>query len=296
MSNQSIDNALITEFSAQVHVEAQQIQARTRKYVRTGPKSGDIWSYDGIGSVDAMEVVGRNKPVVFSDIDHNRRKIARRRFMIALPIDAKDVRGMLLNPEANYARLVRMGMERVFDRVVFEAAFADVKIGRDFEDTLTFAADGGLTVDATAALSYEKLLEINQNYTDNEVGIDMPVKRLLTLTGDEETALMGEIELISGDFSRSMVVDQGEIVKGAGNDFIKYGANAKRPMFPVVSSERALVSMAENGIFVGISKDIMIEVQDRNDLVETKQVVAIFELGAVRTEGKLVQKVRTTAT
>lgn len=296
MANQSIDQALVDEFSAAVHVEAQQIQSRMRKYTMQGAKSGDRWTYDGIGEVDAMELTGRNVPVVFADVQHKRRLIRRRRFAVALPIDASDVRGMLMNPESNYAKVVRMAMERVYDRVAFDAAFADVLTGRDYTTVLDFAADGGLTVDATAGFTYDKLLEINQNYTDNEVGIDMPVTKYITLTGDEETELMGEIELISGDYSRQMAVDKGELQRGVGNDFIKYGANARNPMFPVVAAERELVAGTVGGIFMGISKEISIEIQTRPDLFETKQVVAIFELGAVRTEGKLLQKVRTTAT
>lgn len=295
MAVQSVDQALVDEFSAAVHVEAQQIQARMRKYTMQGAKSGDRWTYDGIGSVEPTEIVGRNVPIVFADVEHTRRLIRRRRFMVALPIDASDVRGMLMNPEANYAKVVRMAMERVYDRVCFEAAFADVMTGRDYQTALTFAADGGLTVDATGGFVYDKLLEVNKNYTDNEVGIDMPVSKYITLTGDEEESLMGEIELVSGDYSRQMAVDKGELQYGVGNAFLKYGANVNNPMFPVVAAERALLAGTTGGLFVGISKEISIVIQDRPDLVETKQVVAIFELGAVRTEGKLLQKIRTTA-
>lgn len=295
MANQTVDQALIDEFSAAVHVEAQQIQARMRKYTMQGAKSGDRWTYDGIGEVDAVEVIGRNAPVVFSDVEHKRRLIRRRRFMVALPIDAKDVRGMLMNPESNYAKVVRMAMERVYDRIVFEAAFADVLTGREYDQTLTFAQDGGLTVDATGGVTYDKLLEVNKNFVDNEVGNDMPVDKYLTLTGDEEEALMGEVELVSGDYSRQMAVDKGELQRGAGIDFVKYGANARNPMFPVSGAQRQLLAGTKGGIFVGISKEISIQIQERTDLVETKQVVAIFELGAVRTEGKLLQKFSVTA-
>lgn len=69
-------------------------------------------------------------------------------------------------------------MERQFDRVGVEAAFADVQTGREFDTTVTFAADGGTTINATAGLVYERLLEIRKFWRNNEVGNDMPEKYL----------------------------------------------------------------------------------------------------------------------
>ena len=289
------DNTLITEFSDRVHVEAQQIQARLRAYTIQKQMSGDVWAYDGLGQVEATEIFGRNVKVVFNSIDHTRRKISRRRFALALPIDGSDVRGQLLSPNSEYPRAVRMAMERVYDRVVLESAFADVLTGREFDTSVTFAADGGSTVDATAGLTYEKILEMNKNYTDNEVGNDMPVDKYLTITGDEEEALMLETELTSGDYSRMYAIDDGEIVKAVGNKLIKYGANVNNPMLEVSGGVRDLVSATKNSFCVGISKEISIEIEKRPDYYETEQVLAIFELGSVRTEGVLVQKVQTTA-
>jgi hypothetical protein len=43
-----------------------------------------------------------------------------------------------------------------------------------------------------------------------------------------------------------------------------------------------------------MSLDLQLKIQERPDLVETTQVQAIIQLGAVRTEGVLVQQVNTT--
>lgn len=295
MSAQSVDNALVTQFSDMVHVEAQQMQARLKPYVKWKPMKGDNWAYDSLGATDTREASGRNEQIVFSDIQHSRRKIARKRFYTALPIDGFDKLGMLLDPNEEYAKAVVMAMMRRVDRVVAEAAFANVLTGRDFSSELTFAQDGGTTVDATAGLTYEKMLEINQNYTDNEVGNDIPVKQAFCITGQEETALMKESELTSGDFSRQFAVDRGQLSVAVGNEIVKYGASVNAPILNINgSSERECISLAENGICVGVSKDLELKIQERPDMVDTWQVVAYFYLGAVRTEGKLVQKVTTT--
>jgi hypothetical protein len=291
---QSIDNNLITQFSDQLHVKAQQIRARLKPFFMMIPMIGDQFAYDGLGDVEARELVGRINPTVFDDIEHNRRKIRRRRFVVTLPIDASDVRGMLLNPQGPYASASIMAMERVFDRVGIEAATADVLTGRDFGTTVTFAADGGNTVNATGGATYATLLEVNKFWRNNEVGNQIPERKILLITGTEEEDFMAETELTSGDFSRQFVVDQGEITKGVGLQFVIYGADVANPLLSVTAGVRDCLAMTERGLVYGLSKNMSVTVKDRPDLVETAQVQIIGELGAVRTEGLLVQKYQTT--
>lgn len=289
---QTIDQALITEFSGMVHHEAQQLTSKMRPYAKIKEMSGDVFAYDGLGRVEAREVTGRVNPATFDDIDHNRRKISRRRFVVNLPIDSSDVRGALQDPNGEYAKAVAAAMQRQWDRVIQDAAFADVLTGRDFETSVTFANDGGLTVDATAGLTYEKLLEIVQNFIDNDVDYDMG--SMLQITGDEHTSLMGEIELISGDYTRDFNVEDGRIKKALGMDLVHFAAGVSDPIIPVASAERALIAATKGAFCVGVSKDISLSIKERDDYIETTQVQAILEIGAVRTEGALVQKVRVT--
>jgi len=292
---QSIDNNLITQFSDALHVKAQQIRARLKPFFVMIPMIGDRFAYDGLGDVEARELVGRINPTIFDDIEHNRRRIARRRFVVTLPIDSSDVRGMLLNPQGPYAGASIMAMERVFDRVGIEAANADVLTGREFGTIVTFAADGGNTVNATAGATYVTLLAVNRFWRNNEVGNQIPERKILLITGTEEEAFMQETELISGDFSRQFVVDQGEITKGVGLQFVVYGADVANPLLAVTGGIRDCLALTERGLVYGLSKTMSVTIKDRPDLVETTQVQIIGELGAVRTEGVLVQEYQTTA-
>lgn len=296
MSSGSIDNNLIIQFSDRLDVAVQQIPSRLRPHVITKMMTGDVYAYDGLGIVEAREVNGRVVPTVFDEISHNRRKIARRRFVVTLPIDASDTRGVLLNPEGEYAQACAKAMNRRFDRVGVEAAFANVLTGRDFETTIAFAADGGKTVNATAGTTYEKLLEGRRNWTNEEVGSEgIEEEFLFLMTGTEEEALMKELELTSGDFSRQMPVDNGRITHGAGIQFKVYGADVTNPILDVTAGTRDCILMSGLALCYGISKDISINIKDRPDFVETKQVQIIGQWGAVRTQGVRMQKFQTTA-
>lgn len=295
MAVQSIDQALITEFSDMVHHQAQQMQSRLKPYVKVQQMSGDLWAYDGLGRVEAREVQGRNAPATFDDIQHNRRRISRRRFVINLPIDASDVRGALLSPESEYAKAVAAGMLRQYDRVIYQAAFADVLTGRDFGTTVTATTDGVVVVDATAGLTYEKLLEVRQNFYDRDVGVDDNEQIYLTIGGREHTNLMSETELTSGDFTRNFVVEKGKIASALGMDLVMMASSVASPIIPAAASERQLLAASSRGIVLGVSKEMSIKIEERPDLIETKQVQVICEIGAVRSEGVLVQRVRVTA-
>lgn len=292
---QTIDNLLITQFSDMLHVKSQQIRSRLRPFVQIKPMVGDLFAYDGLGTVEAREVNGRIVRTQFDSIDHLRRRIRRRRFVVTLPIDESDVRALLTNPQGPYAEASIRAMERQFDRVGIEASFADVATGRDFDTTVTFANDDGNTVNATAGLTYEKLLEIRKFWRNNEVGNEIKEQMLLLITGDEEEALMKETELISGDFSRQFVVDQGEIAKAVGMNLVVYGADVPNPLLAVSGGTRDCIAMTGRALCYGLSKSMSVSLKDRSDYIETKQVQIIGELGAVRTEGLLLQKVQTTA-
>lgn len=294
MPMETIDAHLITQFSDMMHVKAQQIKARLRPYVNIKKMTGDNFAYDGLGTVEARELTGRFNQTQFDDLEHFRRKITKRRFSVTLPIDKHDLEGRLTDPQGDYAEAALRAMERVFDRVCYDAMFADVATGRDFSTTVTFAGEGGLTVNATGGLTLAKLLEVKQNFIDNEVGVDMPTDVVVGVSGDEHTALLQIATLTSGDYSRQFALEKGEIVKAIGMDLVVFGASVTKPVLAVSAGVRTSFAMAKNALCVGLVRDWEISVKDRPDYVDTKQIQITGVLGAVRTEAKLLQKLTTT--
>lgn len=288
MSTQNVH--YIDQFSNMIHNEAQQHMSKLRPFVQMKKMTGENYWYDGLGQVDARKQLSRYAKAEFDEIEHKRRKLITERFVINLPIDATDTEKQLVDPQSRYAEAIAKGMERTFDKVVYDAMFAAVSTGQSGGTSVTFANDGGLTVNATAGWTYEKFLEIKQNFIDNDVSGPIVVGG----TGDEHTDFMGEVELTSGDFSRNFFVDKGQVTKALGMDVIMFSANANTPIIDVTAGTRDCFAMAQGGICVGISRKFGVKIQDRNDLLDTKQVQITGVLGAVRTEGVLIQKVQTT--
>jgi hypothetical protein len=289
-----IETAQVIQFSSAVHLAAQQMKARFAPLFEVKQLTGKMYAYDGIGSIEAQELNGRFNRVNFSDLKVTRRKIGRRRFYLTLPFVEDDASKVLINQEAEFSRACAMAMARVYDRIGIEAALATVYTGEDMDTSVAFATDGGQTVTATAGLTYEKLLEIVQNFIDADVGNDMVESFVFCITGDEHTALLKEIELTSGDYNRQMNAEKGAIQDAVGLKLIKFAANATNPILSVAAGVRSCIAMSTRGLCYAMPKQFEIKVQDRTDLVQTKQVQVNWTLGAVRTEGVLVQKVTTT--
>jgi len=289
-----IETAQVIQFSSAVHLQAQQMKARFAPMFPVKQLTGKSFAYDGIGSIEAQELNGRFNRVTFSDLKIVRRKIGRRRFSLTIPFDADDASKVLINQESEYAQACSMAMARVYDRIGVEAALATVYTGEDMDTSVAFTADGGQTVTATAGLTYEKLLELIQNFIDKDVGNDMVESFIFCVSGDEVTALMKEVELTSGDYDRDYNIESGSIQRACGLKLIKFAASATNPVLDVTSGVRSCIAMSTRGLCYAMPKQFEISVQERTDLVQTSQVQVNWTLGAVRTEGVLVQKVTTT--
>jgi hypothetical protein len=293
-ASMSWDTVQVTEFNARLDIQEQQMNSRLTPYATRQTITGDDFAWDGLGEVQPYRANGRNPDVNPTQSAFNRRKMSRERVVVSLLIDSKDVRGMLTNPQGDLAKMCIAAVERETDRVIYDALFASVSTGRNFATTVTAASDGVIEVDATTAFTYEKLLEIKANFMDNEVGNDMAIPVAIGVTGDEHTDLMSEIELTSNDYTNQMAIEQGAIKQALGMSLVAFGANATDPILEV-STYRYSFALAKGGVVLGISQDRKVEIKDYPSKVETTLINVIKELGAVRTQGVRVQKIKLTA-
>ena len=320
-----------TMFLDSIHNRAQQIRARLKPFVNIIMIKGKQTAYDGLGTVEAQELSGRFNEVTFADIEHTRRKIPRRRFAVAIPIDKLDVNDIMKDPNNMYAVAIVRAMERVFDRISIEASFASVLTGENFDTTTTASSDGVTVVDATSGLTYDFLLELSTNFINKDVGTDMPEKFFLAITGDEHRALLSDFRVVqydaagklrnnvgggtlsftaaastenvvvnpitNSDFTnRTGNIDNGKLTDVAGFSIINFAANAPNPIIETLgggNDYRRCVAASTRGLIVGIHDSLTVKTQDRTDLIQTEQIVAVVTMGAIRTEGVLIQELRT---
>ena len=296
MAQESIDNLKVIQFSAQLHLRAQQMRARLRPLIEIRRMNGERMAYDGLGLVEAREVSERFSDVVFDSIEHNRREIIKRRFVIALPVDKNDVDSMLLDPKGYYAQQALAGMERAFDHTAYDAMFADVRTGKEFTTTISAATDGVLTVNATSGVTLDSWLQIGQNFIDGEVGNDSPVDISVGVTGEEHRTLLQIQEFTNLFYAHGYALEKGQLVNAAGINIIKFGGGSSlaNPLLAVSGGVRTSFAMATAALCCGMSREVSVKYQPRTDKLDTDQLIIDGVWGMVRTEGKLIQKYTTT--
>lgn len=290
-----IDKAMVIQFQDSVYEAAQQRQSRLSKFASHSMFDGEYAFYDGIGTIEAQEYNSRFPDVVWTQIEHKRRKIIKRRFAITIPMDGIDANSILMDREGKYKNAMVYAMNRVKDALIYEAALATVYTGKDGSTAVTPANDGVFTIDASSGLTIEAILEGQQNWIDAEVGNEAPIPKAMVITGLEHTALMGEIEVISKDYSSQMAFDKAGLSHVMDLEIVKFGAGSSvnKKIVEETDSYRRCLLLAGQAVHVMTAQEFKTEVQPRYDKIDTKQLQIVGVLGAVRTDGLLVQELQT---
>lgn len=294
-STDSIVTALVTQFTDQLHITAQQNSTKLKgKIIERPVKNANIMTYDSLGNLEAMEVTERHSATTFGTITHSRRQVAMRDFRATLPFDDFDKLQMLVDPSSEYSRAVVKALYREYDILALKAALASVATGRNGETTLTAAADGVDTVgDGSVALNYDTILSIKEGFFNSDVGIENDEQIVIPITGRQWSDLMKEEEFTSNFFMGTKPVMDGLGVISSmplGITFVMFEGNDTKYL-PKATTIRTIPVFAKRGICMGVNRDITVTINQRPDLNNLWQVQALMWMNAVRSEGKLVKKV-----
>jgi len=289
----SITEALVIQFQDQVHLEAGQGKSRLRGLIKEVSVTGNQYAYESLkrGTLPT-EITARFSDTVAQERVHSRREIKMRDYAETLTLEEFDDLQTLIDPAREYAASVASVMMNQYDKLAIEAAVGSVKTGRNFGTTVSYTADGGSTIAANSTgLTYAKLLQVKENFINNEVGVDMDEEILLLVTGKQHSDMMQEVELTSGDFRRDSVIENGKITSALGMKIITYGTGDTN-FLNISGGVRDCIAMSNRAVCVGVNKDIGVKINERPDKNNAQQIQARFFLGATRAEGKLVQKVQ----
>lgn len=294
--NDFLNEVAKRKFADSMFEMAAQVAARLRAIVEIEPVDAEDLVLDRIHNVEVQEHIGRHPEIVPVDMRFDRRKLITKRVGVAFFVDEWDRVKVSGELDSKLAKRAGQAFERYFDRMVVAASLATVYTGKNGTTALSAASDDVVTVDCTSSgFTYDKLLEIDEKFQKYDIGTDMPVEKYLLISEQEHTALMKETKLISGDYSRQFVVDNGEIQRALGFKLIKFGSGASLPVLTVASTTRNCIALAAGGVKVGLTKSYKIEKEKVNNRWYTDQILASGNMGAVRMEGRRVIQVNTTA-
>lgn len=255
-----------------------------------------------IGRIELQKAVGRNPLKQYMDASFDNRQFSTDRYTATVLVDQKtDVSELIADPTSAIYTNINSAKERVIDRVIASTAIGAVLVGAPNGSitSLSAASDGVVTVDATSGLTYEKILEITQNFINSDLDISEIYGSMLGLTGKENTALMGETEFINNDYVSARPVEQGimeqvgkyGIALFAGN--ITSGTSVPNPVIVEDATYRYCPVLTPNSI--SLSMEVAsLRIEQSAAHVDSKEITIAFNIGAMRNEGTRVQILKTT--
>ena len=198
----SIDQASLLQFQENYWELAQQKNTRLggSRAVIYLPSRGKTNNMARIGRLELTEVDGRNPNKQYGDYALDNRLLTKRRFTKTIQIDEKDdINELIKDPSSDILTQLVHAKNRVIDRVIAASAVGDVLTGApDATPTTTTAAtDGVITITATGGVDYSDIVEVTQNYINNDLEMEDFRGSVIALSGKENSDLMAISQFIN---------------------------------------------------------------------------------------------------
>ena len=285
MSSQ-VTTAFVQQYSANVQMLSQQMGSRLRDAVRIENVVGKNAFIDQIGKATAQLRTSRHADTPQLDTPHARRRLSLASYEYADLIDDQDKVRMLIDPTSFYAQAAAAAMGRAMDDVIITAALGTASTGETGSGSATLDATNNMVGSSSSndGLTIAKLLEAKRKLDLNDV--DPSIPRYIAVGPKQIEDLLGTTQVTSSDFNTVKALAQGDVNSFLGFEFIMTNR------LDVDSNDiSSCFAWAEDGLTLGIGKDVSARIDERNDKGYATQVYYCMDIGAVRMEESKVVKI-----
>jgi hypothetical protein len=260
---------------------SQQMGSRLRDAVRVENVVGKNAFFDQVGVATAQLRTTRHADTPQIDTPHARRRVSLADYEYADLIDDQDKVRMLIDPTSAYAMAAAAAMGRAMDDVVITAALGTSFTG-ETGSTSTALPSGQQIAAGGADMTVAKLREAKKILDLSDV--DPSIPRYIAVGPNQIEALLGDTNVTSSDFNTVKALVQGEVNQFMGFNFIMTNR------LSVSGGTRSCFAWAEDGIALGVGKDVNARIDERADKGYATQVYYCMSIGATRMEeNKVVQ-------
>jgi hypothetical protein len=282
MSSQ-ITTAFVQQYSANIQMLSQQMGSLLRDKVRLESVVGKNAFFDQVGSVTAVEKTSRHSDTPQIDTPHSRRRVSLADYEFADLIDQQDKVRLLIDPTSSYAQAAAMAMGRAMDDVIISAALGTAYTGETGSNS---QANTNQISHGSTGLTIDKLRTAKQTLDLGDV--DPSIPRYIIVSPRQITDLLGTTQVTSSDFNTVKALANGEVNSFLGFNFIVSNRLA------LSSTTRSCIAYAQDGIALGVGKDVNARIDERADKSYATQVYYCMSIGATRMEEAKVVEVQCT--
>ena len=278
MSSQ-VTTAFVQQYSANVQMLSQQRGSLLRDAVRSETMVGKNAFFDQVGKATAVKRTTRHGDTPQIDTPHARRRMSLVDYEYADLIDDQDKVRMPIDPTSTYAQAAASAMGRAMDDEIIAAATGTAFTGETGSTSTTLPA-GQQIAHGSADLTLAKLITAKK--TLDLASVDPSIPRYIAVGPNQIEALLNNTTVTSSDFNTVKALVQGEIDTFLGFKFIVTNRLA------LASNIRTCFAWAEDGLALGIGKDVTARIDERADKGYATQVYYCMSIAATRMEEEKV--------
>ena len=280
----SIPQSFVDQFSANVHMLAEQRMSRLRNTVLTEDVQAESVARERVGKTQdtANEINERHGDTPLNNTPHTRRWAFMKDFDVADLIDRNDKVKALIDPQSIYTVRHAGVMGRTVDDEIINAALGTAKEGKNGDTDVALPASQKIA-DGSTNLTVAKLIEAKEKFDAAEV--DEFIPRFMIVNSAGISSLLGDTSVTSADFNTVKALVRGEINEFMGFTFIR------SERLPVASNIRSGIAMAQQGILLGFASQPQSTANERPDKRNAQQIYTWGSWGSVRVEDEMVVQV-----
>jgi hypothetical protein len=291
---------LTTQYTSTVQLLLQQMDSRLRGAVLSGSHVGKMASpVQYIGALQFKQAGDRGSPLVPQTAQYQRRWVFPKDDDLTVQVDTFDELRTIVDPRSPLTAAVSAAGARLFDDLILAAMFSTAQTGVDSSSltTETFNSGADFPIDVTVAdtfktgaetgLTVAKIIEgrriLRKYHNDLEA---MTVH--IAISAQQEADLLNQVEVISTEYSSRPRLEEGRIRSFMGCEF---HYSERLPFNPADTDERYVPMWVQDGMYLGLWKDMQTVISQRNDLVgHLWQAYTMVSANATRLQGgKLVR-------
>ncbi|RKX27482.1 MAG: hypothetical protein DRP45_00935 [Candidatus Zixiibacteriota bacterium] len=280
MSTQ-ITTAFVEQYKNNVQLLSQQKGSRLRDCVRMEYVTGTNAFFEQIGAVTAVKGTSRHGDTPQIDTPHARRRVTLADFRWADLIDDDDKVKMLIDPTSSYAASAAAAMGRAMDDEIIAASIGSADTGVAGGTAVALPASQQIAVGAVG-LTIEKLIQAKEILWAADIDEELPL--YIAVTGQQLGDLLRTTEVTSSDYNTVKALVQGSISSFMGFNF------KRSERIDNTTTTRHCFAWAQDGICLGVGRDVIGRISERDDKNYSTQVFYAMNIGATRMEeAKVVQ-------
>ena len=284
MSNQ-ITTAFVQQYSSNVQMLSQQMGSVLRGVVDVESVTGKSAFFDQVGKTTAVVRSSRHADTPQIDTPHSRRRVTLADYEWADLIDNADKVRLLIDPTSSYAKAAASAMGRAMDDVIIAALGGTSFTGETGSTSVVLpAAQKPFSTSQTDGLTIAKLLSAKKIL--DLADVDPSIQRYLVCGPTQIGDLLGTTAVTSADFNTVKALVQGEI-----DSFMGFKFHVSNRLTTNGAGNTQCIAFAEDGLLLGIGKDVTARIDERSDKSYATQVYYCQTIGATRMEEEKVVQI-----